>query len=64
MTKYYPKVLDYVDGIGVHFYTDKFVPAFVLETVTKTHPEKFILGTEACEGIHNNYSIIIKPLVM
>lgn len=52
MTKYYPKVLDYVDGIGVHFYTDKFVPAFVLETVTKTHPEKFILGTEACEGIH------------
>lgn len=52
MMKYYPKVLDYVDGIAVHYYTDKFVPALVFETVTKTHPEKFILSTEACEGIH------------
>ncbi|CAH2094054.1 unnamed protein product [Euphydryas editha] len=50
LAKYYPKILDYIDGLGVHYYTDKFVPAIVFETVTKTHPEKFILATEACEG--------------
>ncbi|XP_041972484.1 lysosomal acid glucosylceramidase isoform X2 [Aricia agestis] len=45
-----PNALDYIDGIGVHYYTDQFVPAVIFETVTKTYPNKFIIGTEACEG--------------
>ncbi|XP_023943786.2 lysosomal acid glucosylceramidase [Bicyclus anynana] len=45
-----PEALNYIDGLGVHYYTDKFVPPAVFETVTLTHPDKFILATEACEG--------------
>ncbi|CAH2051818.1 unnamed protein product, partial [Iphiclides podalirius] len=45
-----PKALEYVDGVGVHYYADRFVPPAVLYTVSKTHPDKFILATEACEG--------------
>lgn len=39
----------YTDGIAVHWYVDYFSP----EVLTRTHdmfPDKFILGTEACEG--------------
>ncbi|XP_034827997.1 lysosomal acid glucosylceramidase-like [Maniola hyperantus] len=50
MLTYHPKALDYIDGLGVHYYTDKFVPPQIFDTVTLTHPEKFILATEACEG--------------
>ncbi|XP_046964225.1 lysosomal acid glucosylceramidase-like [Vanessa cardui] len=46
----YPKALDFVDGIAVHFYTDNFIPAAVFDAVTATHPEKIILATEACQG--------------
>ncbi|XP_026489083.2 lysosomal acid glucosylceramidase-like [Vanessa tameamea] len=46
----YPKALDYVDGMAVHYYTDSIIPAAVFDAITLTHPEKFILATEACEG--------------
>ncbi|XP_050667067.1 lysosomal acid glucosylceramidase-like [Leptidea sinapis] len=46
----HPEALKYIDGIAVHYYTDKFSPADILDLVTKNHPDKFILGTEACEG--------------
>lgn len=45
-----PKALDYIDGVGVHYYADKVVPASILNVVSETHPDKFILATEACEG--------------
>ncbi|KPI93190.1 Glucosylceramidase [Papilio xuthus] len=45
-----PKALEYIDGVGVHFYADKVVPASILNVVSNTHPDKFILATEACEG--------------
>ncbi|KAJ1364540.1 hypothetical protein KIN20_024663 [Parelaphostrongylus tenuis] len=40
----------YVDGIGVHWYLDKLMPASVLTRTHNRHPEKFILATEACAG--------------
>lgn len=40
----------YVDGIGVHWYLNNFIPATVLTTTHNKHPEKFILATEACAG--------------
>ncbi|CAG5024561.1 unnamed protein product [Parnassius apollo] len=46
----YPKALDYIDGIGVHFYADKIIPPVVLYAVSKTYPDKIILATEACQG--------------
>ena len=47
----FPKVLDYIDGIAVHYYTDQFVSPTIFDFVTSTHPDKFILATEAAEGI-------------
>ncbi|KAJ8713063.1 hypothetical protein PYW08_008367 [Mythimna loreyi] len=44
------KALDYIDGIGVHYYTDFITPASVLSQVGKSYPDKFIIATEACEG--------------
>ncbi|XP_047998979.1 putative glucosylceramidase 3 [Leguminivora glycinivorella] len=50
MIEKHPEVLNWIDGIGVHWYTDKFSPAAILEAAVKNHPDKFILATEACEG--------------
>ncbi|TMS39130.1 hypothetical protein L596_005703 [Steinernema carpocapsae] len=38
----------YVDGIAVHWYADDDVDPAVLSEVHKNHPDKFILGSEAC----------------
>lgn len=46
----HPKVLEYVDGIAVHYYTDFLTPASILSEVAKSFPNKFIIATEACEG--------------
>ncbi|XP_063368436.1 lysosomal acid glucosylceramidase-like [Cydia amplana] len=50
MVQKYPEVLGWIDGIGVHWYTDKFTPASILRDTVKNHPDKFIIATEACEG--------------
>ncbi|CAG4933580.1 unnamed protein product [Colias eurytheme] len=46
----YPEAINYIDGIAVHYYGDKIIPASVLDIATRNHPDKFILATEACEG--------------
>ncbi|XP_063628908.1 putative glucosylceramidase 3 [Cydia splendana] len=45
-----PSVLDWIDGIAVHWYGDMVAPASLLQIATKNYPTKFIIGTEACEG--------------
>ena len=43
--------LKYVDGIAVHWYTDRWFPLpEALEEVHEEYPDKFILYTEACTG--------------
>ncbi|GBP43697.1 Glucosylceramidase [Eumeta japonica] len=44
------RVLDYIDGVAVHFYWDNIVPSATLKFVTDNYPSKFLLATEACEG--------------
>ncbi|KOB74244.1 Glucosylceramidase [Operophtera brumata] len=44
------KVLDYVDGVGLHYYTDFITPAEVQVEAMKSFPSKFLLNTESCEG--------------
>ncbi|XP_072934604.1 lysosomal acid glucosylceramidase-like isoform X2 [Epargyreus clarus] len=46
----HPKALEYIYGIGVHFYADRITPASILSAVTISHPDKVILATEASEG--------------
>lgn len=45
-----PDANRYAAGVGVHWYHDGFRSAKVLDSTAKAHPDKFILGTEACEG--------------
>lgn len=41
---------DYIDGIAIHWYWDKFLPASLLTTTHNKFPEKFLIGTEASIG--------------
>lgn len=41
----------YIDGIGVHWYTDQLFP-FLLTLTEIVYPQLFLLGTEACAGIY------------
>ncbi|XP_050672546.1 lysosomal acid glucosylceramidase-like [Leptidea sinapis] len=43
-----PNVMDYVDGIAVHYYGN-FAPALLLDDVHRRY-NKMLLATEACEG--------------
>ncbi|XP_021949025.1 lysosomal acid glucosylceramidase [Folsomia candida] len=40
----------YISGIGVHWYTDSFVPPDILSTTHYNFPDYFLLATEACAG--------------
>ncbi|KAK7081313.1 hypothetical protein SK128_000992 [Halocaridina rubra] len=42
----------YVDGIALHWYSDDYVPASVMNLMHQSYPEKFLLYTESCEGWH------------
>lgn len=44
------RTFDYIDGFGVHFYWDQFVPATLLDDTVRQFPGKLILNTESCLG--------------
>ncbi|CAG4959370.1 unnamed protein product [Colias eurytheme] len=46
----YPEALEYIDGVGVHYYANAIVPAEILDISIDQYPGKFIMGTEACAG--------------
>lgn len=43
-------VMNYVAGIGVHWYWDRFVPPILLDTTHDRFPNHLILTTESCIG--------------
>ncbi|GMT24114.1 hypothetical protein PFISCL1PPCAC_15411 [Pristionchus fissidentatus] len=43
-----PEVESLIDGIGVHWYGDRFVDPNKLSLTKERHPRQFILATEAC----------------
>ncbi|XP_069940551.1 putative glucosylceramidase 4 [Cherax quadricarinatus] len=45
-----PDCAQYIDGTAVHWYSDRYVSANVLDETQALDPEKFILYTEACQG--------------
>lgn len=51
MYESHPGVSEYVDGLAVHWYADKFVEAESLNVAAEKFPGKFIIGTEACSGL-------------
>ncbi|CAG5024581.1 unnamed protein product [Parnassius apollo] len=48
--KNYPEVMDYIDGLAVHFYYDKSTPVQTLKDLHGRYPELFVIATEACNG--------------
>ena len=45
-----PQALRYVSGVAIHWYLDSLVPINVLDFTHDLQPDKFIFGTEACNG--------------
>ena len=45
-----PIAASYVAGIGFHWYGNNLAPASILDHVHDSHPDKFLLATEATEG--------------
>ncbi|XP_023245563.1 glucosylceramidase-like [Copidosoma floridanum] len=50
MRRHNPGALKYVSGIAVHWYTDEYFPAFVLDVTHDEFPDKFLLMTEFSVG--------------
>ncbi|XP_045599905.2 lysosomal acid glucosylceramidase [Procambarus clarkii] len=46
-----PDCAKYIDGTAVHWYSDRFVSADVLDQTQALSPERFLLYTEACQGV-------------
>nr|CAD7448937.1 unnamed protein product [Timema bartmani] len=44
------KAAAYIDGVAVHWYWDGLFPASLLDYTHDSHPDKFLLATEACVG--------------
>ena len=49
--------LDLVTGIGIHWYTDNYYPAKALSLTHKMFPDKFMIGTEACNKLNGGSAI-------
>ncbi|BFY98105.1 hypothetical protein BsWGS_01145 [Bradybaena similaris] len=45
-----PVAYKYVSGVAVHWYIDSFIPVDFLDEAHTAFPDKFLFGTEACEG--------------
>ncbi|CAD0204506.1 unnamed protein product [Chrysodeixis includens] len=46
----YPDVVDYFDGVAIHWYLNKVTPASTVTAIMKDYPDKFVISTEACNG--------------
>ncbi|CAH0595440.1 unnamed protein product [Chrysodeixis includens] len=46
----FPETLQYLDGVAVHYYMNKYVPATILSQAMEDYPGKFVIATEICAG--------------
>ncbi|XP_026740601.1 glucosylceramidase-like [Trichoplusia ni] len=46
----FPGALEYLDGVAVHYYMNKYVPATILSQAMEGYPGKFVIATEICAG--------------
>ncbi|CAK1541493.1 unnamed protein product [Leptosia nina] len=59
MFNIHPETQDFVDGLAVHYYFDNNFNTIILDEINKLYPSKFIINTEASEGISGNKKIIL-----
>ncbi|XP_054279021.1 lysosomal acid glucosylceramidase-like [Macrosteles quadrilineatus] len=50
MVKANRRVLDFIDGIAIHWYWDMFISDKVIKELHQNYPSKFLLYTEASQG--------------
>lgn len=55
-----PEAAKYVQGIAFHWYMNHLIGPRVLDKVHKSHPDKFILSTEACTGYRSKMGEKVK----
>ncbi|CAD0204507.1 unnamed protein product [Chrysodeixis includens] len=46
----YPDLVDYFDGVALHWYYNRYVNASTITRVMRDYPDKFVISTEACTG--------------
>jgi glucosylceramidase len=44
------KASSYISGMGLHWYANDISKHALIQDTASKFPDKFILGTEACEG--------------
>lgn len=49
------EVVQWVDGVGLHWYEDWLLPDSLIENAKSSKKDLFLLGTEACNGMFNIY---------
>ncbi|RVE40276.1 hypothetical protein evm_015074 [Chilo suppressalis] len=54
-----PEMVEYIDGVAVHFYADKVIPPEFLSFMSDKYPDKFLLSTEACEGSFGPIKVLL-----
>ncbi|XP_053617696.1 lysosomal acid glucosylceramidase-like isoform X2 [Plodia interpunctella] len=54
-----PEALDFIDGIAVHFYYDDTNPPSLLNEPLQKYPGKFVIYTEACNGIQTTPPVLL-----
>jgi glucosylceramidase len=47
-----PDVSQYIDGLAVHWYADRYQGPYPLDQAVEKFPGKFIINTEACSGLN------------
>lgn len=54
------KALEYIDGLGIHWYMNQYFPIVLADITHGVFKDKFLIGTEASSGnisfIKNNIS--------
>ncbi|KAI8774774.1 glucosylceramidase [Biomphalaria glabrata] len=45
-----PEASKYISGVAVHWYVDGVLPSDIMTLAHNLYPDKFLFGTEACEG--------------
>ncbi|XP_073948499.1 lysosomal acid glucosylceramidase-like isoform X2 [Choristoneura fumiferana] len=53
-----PEAMQYIDGVGVHWYGNYMTAPSLYRYISKCNPDKFIIATEACSGYKTNDVIL------
>ncbi|XP_072376443.1 putative glucosylceramidase 3 [Diabrotica undecimpunctata] len=54
-----PENREFIDGIAIHWYFDNETNAYMLNEINEEYPEKYMLYTEACLGVEEEFNVLL-----